>query len=196
MSSTSDTQEAIDILHEVLQDGPHSTRSQAAHLAQTPDPDHYPPPLPLSKSDTHTPAQQLQPRESAPDSRTHTPAQQLQPRESAPDSRTHTLTQQRKPRETGPDSRMHTPAQQLQPRENGPNPRIMDWVNIQLEDVGSMMGQFSSWLWWIFKWPILTMLMVLLSLQLIALEYTVLSQTYLNHFCTKNLPFIRDWICS
>ena len=160
LSSASDTQEAIDIAHEVLQDGPHSTRSQAAHLPRTPDPDHYPPPLPLSKSDTHTPTQQLQPPETAPESRTH------------------------------------TPSQQLQPRETSPNPRIMDWVNIQLEDVGSMVEQFFSWLWWIFKWPILTILVVLLSLQLIALGYTVLSQAYLNHFCIKNLPFIRDWICS
>ena len=74
--------------------------------------------------------------------------------------------------------------------------RTYDWFTDQSQALRRILELLFGWLWWIAKWPVLVAVGVLIILQLLALGYTFVSQAYLNTFCTKNLPYIRDWMCS
>ena len=93
--------------------------------------------------------------------------------------------------------------QQLQPGEvviESPQPqsqlRLHNWLAEQSRALGGLLKQILSWLWWVVKYPMLVTVAFLILLQLLALGYTFLSRAYLNSFCTKSLPYVRDWMCS
>ena len=107
----------------------------------------------------------------------------------------------------------YEPIQQLQPDEvviESRRPRsglrdtkarswpstLYGWLAEQSRALGGLIEQILSWLWWVVKYPMLVTVAFLILLQILALGYTFLSRAYLNSFCTKNLPYVRDWMCS
>lgn len=63
-----------------------------------------------------------------------------------------------------------------------------------------VMVEALKYLWWIFRWPVIGIATVaavaLIAIWLIATFYTLTSNAFLNSFCEKKLPLIRNMICS
>ncbi len=73
---------------------------------------------------------------------------------------------------------------------------LYDWLACQSRALGGLIEQIFNWLWWVVKYPVLVTIAFLILSQILALGYTFLSRAYLNSFCTKNLSYVRDWMCS
>ena len=65
-----------------------------------------------------------------------------------------------------------------------------------LHDCTTIAGQTWRWGWPIFRWPLAILVTFFVALNAIAFAYTVTHEAFLNRFCVKELPLVRDWMCS
>lgn len=57
-------------------------------------------------------------------------------------------------------------------------------------------GQSWRICWPILRWPLVVLVTFLVALNTMALAYTVTHEAFLSKFCVKELPLVRDWMCS
>ena len=57
-------------------------------------------------------------------------------------------------------------------------------------------GKAWRWGWPIVRWPLVILVTFLVALNAIAFSYTVTHEAFLDNFCVKELPLVRDWMCS
>ena len=65
-----------------------------------------------------------------------------------------------------------------------------------LHDCTMTAGQAWSWAWPIVRWPLVILVTFLIALNTIAFAYTVTPEAFLSNFCVKELPLVRNWMCS
>lgn len=50
--------------------------------------------------------------------------------------------------------------------------------------------------WLILRWPLVVLVAFLVALNTLALAYSVTHEAFLSNFCVKELPLVRDWMCT
>ena len=73
---------------------------------------------------------------------------------------------------------------------------ILDFLWVSSQDLWLILRFQAHILWVLLRWPLLGIFAGLFCLQLLAVSYTVTSSTFLSSFCRKDLPIVRDWVCS
>ena len=70
----------------------------------------------------------------------------------------------------------------------------MTWDIVR--DMWSILRIMLRFSWFLLKWSTLFVLIGLLCLQILAFIYTLFSTAFLNSFCQRSLPFVRNFVCS
>ena len=65
-----------------------------------------------------------------------------------------------------------------------------------LRDCIVISGQSWQMCWLVLRWPLVVLVSFLVALNTMALAYTVTHEAFLSNFCVKELPLVRDWMCS
>lgn len=65
-----------------------------------------------------------------------------------------------------------------------------------LYDCAMTAGQVWNMGWPIVRWPLVVLATFLIGLNAIAFAYTVRHEAFLSNFCVKEVPLVRNWMCS
>ena len=65
-----------------------------------------------------------------------------------------------------------------------------------LYDCTRTFGQTWKMCWPILRWPLVFLVTFLIALNATAFAYTVTHEAFLSNFCVKELPLVRNWMCS
>lgn len=65
-----------------------------------------------------------------------------------------------------------------------------------LHNCTTLTGQAYKKIWWILKWPLAITAAFLFALNSVAFAYALNHEAFLSSFCMKELPVVRNWMCS